>query len=210
MDDSQPNIHVTTLKEAVEEAWTRIDQYDERSDIYGGGATLYHAQCCVGALRSLLAAIEADRAEAEALLLDVWDSQHREGWEPTETEQSVIDRLGDWRWNNGYDPCNPPLRADPRTFHGLPAEHPSRARREEARLVAVDAAARALFRTLDHVAPGWRDETCVVNEDSDEVNVAWCELEHALGLDVSRHGDEPGASSAPRIRGEEVSRDPSR
>lgn len=27
---------------------------------------------------------------------------------------AAIDRLGDWRWNEGYDPYNPPLRPDPR------------------------------------------------------------------------------------------------
>jgi hypothetical protein len=51
---------------------------------------------------------------AEALLLDVWDAWHREGHEQSETIDAAIDRLGDWRWNEGYDPSNPPLRPDPR------------------------------------------------------------------------------------------------
>lgn len=66
-------------------------------------------------------ALASRLAESVGLLLDVWDAQHREGWEPTETERSVTDRLGDWRWNNGYDPFNPPLRPDPRL--SPPAAH---------------------------------------------------------------------------------------
>lgn len=48
------------------------------------------------------------------------------------------------------------------------------------RLLPVARAAVALFSALDYVTPGWRDETCVITEDSDEVNVAWCGLENAL------------------------------
>ena len=48
------------------------------------------------------------------------------------------------------------------------------------RLLAVAEAAVALFAALDHVTPDWREETCIIDEDSDEVNVAWCGLELAL------------------------------
>ena len=54
------------------------------------------------------------------------------------------------------------------------------ARRHFARLVAVAKAAVALFAALDHVTPDWREKTCIIDEDSDEVNVAWGGLELAL------------------------------
>jgi len=48
------------------------------------------------------------------------------------------------------------------------------------RLLNVAEAAVALFAALDHVTPDWREETCIIDENSDEVNVAWCGLELAL------------------------------
>ena len=59
------------------------------------------------------------------------------------------------------------------------------------RLLAVARAASALFAALDHVTPGWRETTCVIDEDSDEVNVAWCGLENAL--DNPKAGQPPEA-----------------
>ena len=48
------------------------------------------------------------------------------------------------------------------------------------RLLAVAKAAVELFAALDHVTPDWREKTCIIDEDSDEVNVAWGGLELAL------------------------------
>jgi len=48
------------------------------------------------------------------------------------------------------------------------------------RLLAVAEAAVALFAALDYVTPSWRETTCIIDENSDEVNVAWCGLELAL------------------------------
>ena len=48
------------------------------------------------------------------------------------------------------------------------------------RLLAVAEAAVALFAALDHVTPDWRETTCLIDENSDEVNVAWCGLDLAL------------------------------
>lgn len=59
------------------------------------------------------------------------------------------------------------------------------------RLLAVASAATELFRALDYTTPGWRDETCVIDENSDEVNVAWCGLENAI--DNPRAGQPPEA-----------------
>ena len=59
------------------------------------------------------------------------------------------------------------------------------------RLLAVAKAASAIFAALDHVTPGWRETTCVIDEDSDEVNVAWCGLENAL--DNPKAGQPPEA-----------------
>jgi hypothetical protein len=56
------------------------------------------------------------------------------------------------------------------------------------RLIRVAKAASALFAALDYVTPGWREETCAILEDSDEVNVAWCELEAALDGERERKG----------------------
>ena len=56
------------------------------------------------------------------------------------------------------------------------------------RLLRVAEAAVSLFAALDYVTPGWREETCVISERSDEVNVAWCELEAALDGERERKG----------------------
>lgn len=58
-------------------------------------------------------------------------------------------------------------------------------------LLAVARAARDLFRALDNATPGWREDTCIIDENSDEVNVAWCGLENAL--DNPKAGQPPEA-----------------
>ena len=54
----------------------------------------------------------------------------------------------------------------------------------------IAAAARKLFAALDYVTPDWRENTCVIDENSDEVNVAWCELEAALNEEKEMSGDD--------------------
>lgn len=47
-------------------------------------------------------------------------------------------------------------------------------------LLRVARAARGLVSALDYVTPDWREKTCVIDENSDEVNASWCELEAAM------------------------------
>ncbi len=56
--------------------------------------------------------------------------------------------------------------------------------------LAVAEKTLALFTTLDHVAPGWRGETCTVG--GDDVNRAWYELEKSLALGPDGEGKEEG------------------
>lgn len=105
----------------AEEALARYDEWCKRGDDEQEWNDLsdetVRIVCDVpSALRALLAETApapSDPDTATALLLAVWDAWHREGHEPTETIHEVMDRLGDWRWNNGYDPHNPPNKPVP-------------------------------------------------------------------------------------------------
>lgn len=67
-----------------------------------------------------------------------------------------------------------------------------RVREDIARCERIEKAARSLFAALDYVTPDWREKTCVIDEDSDEVNVAWCELENALDGPLDALDDAEG------------------
>lgn len=118
LDDKCPPCLIAALRLALATATRERDEARNRLNVRGLSCTPDLDLMRLTAERDIARA-ERDAAVArlnatEALLLDVWDSHHREGWEATETERSVIDRLGDWRWNNGFDPHNPPMRPDPR------------------------------------------------------------------------------------------------
>ena len=48
-------------------------------------------------------------------------------------------------------------------------------------LVAIETAARALFRELDTHCPNWRDSSMAYGEGTDGVNRAWRALSSVLG-----------------------------